>query len=244
MHWSHSFYERQDALTGCYGAPIHPFHTALAARITAHRGQPGSLLELGEGGRQFAVAAALAGHEVTALDLRAGAGDHTRTLATQHGANVRAMTGDFYTADPGGPFDTVCSWDGFGMGEDEDQRFLLSRIARWLTPGGTAYVDVYTPWYWARHAEFTRDTGGYTQTYGFDADGCRMLDTYAPLREEPFTQALRCYSPADLRLLLAGTGLKLEEMWPGGSYDPRAGIFHPETPLGECMTYVALLNPA
>lgn len=50
MHWSHSFYERQDALTGCYSAPIHPFHTSLAARVTAHRCQPGALLELGAGG--------------------------------------------------------------------------------------------------------------------------------------------------------------------------------------------------
>ncbi|GBF04324.1 N-methyl-transferase-like protein [Deinococcus aerius] len=244
MHWSHSFYERQDALTGCYSVPIHPFHTALAARVTAHRGRPGSLLELGAGGGQFATAAALAGHDVTALDLRPGAGEHTRHLATQHGANVRALTGNFYTADPGGPFDTVCSWDGFGVGEDEDQRFLLSRIARWLVPGGTAYVDVYTPWYWARHAEFTRDTGSYTQTYGFDADGCRMLDTYAPPGEEPFTQSLRCYSPADLRLLLTGTGLNLGEVWPGGSYDPQAGIFHPQVPLGECMTYVAVVKLA
>ncbi|MEW6422317.1 MAG: hypothetical protein AB1511_11420, partial [Deinococcota bacterium] len=51
VHWSHSFSARQDAATGCHSAPpIHPFHTALAARVTAHREQPGSLLELGAGG--------------------------------------------------------------------------------------------------------------------------------------------------------------------------------------------------
>ncbi|EYB66655.1 N-methyl-transferase-like protein [Deinococcus phoenicis] len=244
MHWSHSFYARQDALTGCYRTDIHPFHTALAARVTAHRGRPGSLLELGAGGGQFAAVAALAGHQVTALDLYAGAGEHTRELAAQHGVPLRTMTADFYTADPGGPFDAVCYWDGFGTGEDNEQRHLLSRVAGWLARGGTAYVDVYTPWYWAHHAGFTRPTGRYVQTYGFDAEACRMLDTYAPEGEASFTQSLRCYSPADLRLLLAGTGLTLTEVWPGGAYDPQAGVYHPEVPLGECMMYVAVLHPA
>lgn len=241
MHWSHSFYERQDAATGCYSAPIHPFHTALAARMTAHLDGAGSLLELGAGGGQFATAAALAGHDVTALDLRAGAGEYTRALARQHGAGVHTLTGGFYTLDPGGPFSAICYWDGFGIGEDDEQRFLLSRMARWLAPGAVAYMDVFTPWYWAHYAGFTHRMEGYTQTYGFDAEGCRMLDTYAPHGKEPFTQSLRCYSLADLRLLLPGTGLRLAEVWPGGAYDPHAGVFHPEVPLGECMMYVAVL---
>ncbi|MEF2277920.1 class I SAM-dependent methyltransferase [Deinococcus sp. YIM 134068] len=243
MHWSHSFYERQDALTGCYHAPIHTHHTTLASRVTAHRGGPGTLLELGAGGGQFAVAAALTGYRVTALELMPGGSEHTHQLAAEHGVTVRTLTADFYTADPGGPFDTVCYWDGFGIGEDDDQRRLLSRVAGWLAPGGTAYVDVYTPWYWARHAGFTRRTETFTQTYGFDADGCRMLDTYAPNGEEPFTQSLRCYSPADLRLLLSDTGLTLAEVWPGGAYDPGAGIYHPQVSLSEAMTFTAVLIP-
>lgn len=243
MHWSHSFYERQDALIGCSRRPVHPYHTALAARVTAHRGQPGTLLELGAGGGQFATAAALAGQTVTALELIAGGSEHTQQLAAEHGVTVRTLTADFYTDDPGGPFDTICYWDGFGIGEDTDQRRLLSRVAGWLAPGGTAYVEVYTPWYWGQHAGFTRRTETYTQTYGFDADGCRMLDTYAPKGEEPFTQSLRCYSPADLRLLLAGTGLALAEVWPGGAYDPTAGLYHPLVPLGEAMNFTAVLTP-
>lgn len=244
MHWSHTFYEQQDRLTGYYSQPIHPFHTGLAARVTAHRGRPGTLLELGAGGGQFAAAAALAGHTVTALDLYGRGGEHTRRLAAQHGvaAAVRTVTGDFYTADPAGPFDAVCYWDGFGIGGDEDQRFLLSRVARWLASGAAAYVDVYTPWYWAHHAGFTRVQGGYTQTYGFDPDGCRMLDTYAPADGEALTQSLRCYSPADLRLLLPGTGLTLAGVWPGGAYDTQTGVHQPQVSLGECMSYVAVLQ--
>lgn len=243
MHWSHSFYERQDALIRCYRRPIHPSHTASAARVTAHQGGPGTLLELGAGGGQFTTAAALARHTVTALELMAGGGEHTRQLAAQHGVTVRTLTGDFYTADPGGPFDTVCYWDGFGIGEDADQRRLLSRVAGWLAPGGTAHVEVYTPWYWAQHVGFTRWAETFTQTYGFDADGCRMLDTYAPHGNEPFTQSLRCHSPADLRLLLSGTGLRLAEVWPGGAYDPGAGVYRPQVPLGEAMSFTAVLTP-
>lgn len=171
-------------------------------------------------------------------------GGHTRLLAAQHGVTVHTLTGDFSTLDPGGPFDTLCYWDGFGIGEDDEQRYLLSRVAGWLAPEGVAYVEVYTPWYWARHAGFTRHAERHTQTYGFDADGCRMLDTYAPRGEEPFTQSLRCYSPADLRLLLSGTGLGLREVWPGGSYDPEAGVYHPEVSLGGAMTFTAVLTPA
>lgn len=71
-----------------------------------------------------------------------------------------------------------------------------------------------------------------------------MLDTYVPPGEEAFTQSLRWYSPADLRLLLSGTGLGLAEVWPGGSYDPEAGVYRAEAPLHECMSYVAVLHPA
>ncbi|MFC4426106.1 class I SAM-dependent methyltransferase [Deinococcus navajonensis] len=241
QHWSHTFYARQDQLTGWYGQDIHLFHKKQAARVTQHLGCTGTLLELGSGGGQFAVSAARLGHQVTALDLWAGAGEYTRTLASRYGTQVDVVTGDFYSVEVPGAFDSVCYWDGFGVGSDDDQRLLLGRIATWLAPGGVAFVDVYTPWYWAHHAGFTRAAAGYTQAYGFNADGCRMTDTYTA-EDGPVTQSLRCYSPADLRLLLRGTELSLVDLWPGGHYDPHAGTFRPEVSLGECMTFTALLQ--
>ena len=57
-HWAYSFYDFQDGLTGCYAAPVHPSHRERAAEV--RRDAPGlRLLELGSGGGQFAVAAAL-----------------------------------------------------------------------------------------------------------------------------------------------------------------------------------------
>ena len=68
-HWAYSFYDFQDALTGCYADPVHPFHHERAAEV--RRDAPGvRLLELGSGGGQFAVAAALQGFDVTALEYR------------------------------------------------------------------------------------------------------------------------------------------------------------------------------
>ena len=242
-HWSATFYDFQDSLTGCYGEPLHPYHYEQATRLTAHLGGPARLLELGSGGGQFAVAAALLGHTVTALDLRPAATQLTRRLADEHGVQVSTLTGDFYQLDPGGPYDAVCYWDGFGIGSDAEQRELLGRVVSWLNPGGAAYIEVYTPWYWADHAGFERRSEHLTQTYGFDADGCRLTDTYTPANEPPQTQSLRCYSPADLRLLLHGTPLELAELWPGGHYDPRTLTWHPQVSLGECQSYVAALRP-
>ena len=243
-HWARSFYERQGELTGCYAAPIHPFHRELATWLAGqHQGR--RLLELGAGGGQFAVAAAQAGFRVTALDLLESVGENTQRLAKEHGAQVRTLAGDFYALNLPETFDVVCYWDGFGLGTDAEQRQLLGRVREWLAPGGRAFIDIFTPWYWAHHAGYTRhwpEPAGLAQTYGFDADGCRMTDTYAPPGEAPLTQSLRCYSPADLRLLLEGTGLELLRVKAGGKYDPEAGVWHPGVPLGECMTYIAELG--
>ena len=243
-HWASSFYDLQGRLTGCYDSVIHPYHHELATRATRFLGGPGRVLELGAGGGQFAVAARMQGHAVTAIELVPAAARRIQALAGEHTARVRVINGDFYTVDAGGPFDLVCYWDGFGIGADEDQRALLRRVAGWLAPGGAALVEAYTPWYWARHAGFTRRAPGYVQTYDFDADTCTLLDTYAPEGEAAQTQRLRCYSPADLRLLLQGTGVTVQDVWPGGRFDGDTGTWHPSVPLRECMSYTAVLRRA
>ncbi|GGJ86110.1 class I SAM-dependent methyltransferase [Deinococcus aquiradiocola] len=245
MHWSETFYARQTDVPGIGTAAIHPSHRALAARVTAHLGGPRHLLELGSGGGQFAVCAAREGHTVTAVERVPLLVQHSRSLARKHAVQVRVHRADFYTVRlPAASHDAVCYWDGFGIGTDDDQRRLLRRIAAWLTPAGRAYIDVYTPWYWAHAAGNAPHLPGFARSYGFDPDGCRMLDTYTPTDgTEPFTQSLRCYSPADLRLLLTGTPLHLTELWPGGHYDAQAGVWTPEVPLEQAMSYTAVLAP-
>ena len=245
MHWSEAFYARQAGISGMYTAAIHPSTHALATRVTAHLGGPRRVLELGSGGGQFAVAAALQGHDVTALERVPLLAEHTRSLTREGGTPLEVQQADFYTVQlPEAHYDAVCYWDGFGIGTDDDQRRLLRRVAGWLAPTGRMYLDVMTPWYWANATGNAPQLPGYVRDYGFDADGCRMLDTYTPEDgTEPFTQSLRCYSQADLQLLLQGTGLMLTEVWPGGSYDVQAEVWTPEVPLGKCMTYTAVLRP-
>ena len=170
------------------------------------------VLELGAGGGQNAAAAADAGYDVIAVELVPASVAHARNLAqaTRTGTLV-VHKADFYTIDLEGPFDVVCYWDGFGVGSDADQRRLLRRIATWLAPDGHALIDISTPWYWAHAAGQEMQVGHAMRRYDFDADACRLLDTWWPVDDpdQRVTQYLRCYSPADLRLLLEGSGLRL-----------------------------------
>lgn len=241
--WVVPFYDFQDRLTGCYSAPPHATHVEAARRLRGQYPQATRLLELGAGGGQFAVSAAAEGFRVTALELRAAGVAHMLRLAREYGVTLNGIQGDFYTADPGGPFDLIVYWDGFGVGSDDDQRRLLTRMAGWLAPQGHALLDVYTPWYWASHAGYTRHTDTYTQVYGFDSATSRMTDTYVEPGGQRHSQSLRCYSPDDLRRLLAGTGLRLARAEPGGMFDTATGTWHPQADWASCMTFQAVLVP-
>lgn len=249
MEWIEQFYSRQyflyPPLLGEVGDK-HRTNVAAIARL-AGRG-PKRVLELGAGGGQVAAAMADAGHDVTAVELVEVAFRHARRLAERtRTGSMTVIQGDFYRVEPGGKYDIVCYWDGFGVGSDEDQRRLLRRIAGWLTPGGCALLDIFTPWYWAKTVGQEMQLGpGTRRRYDFDADGCRMLDRWWPVEDEraAVTQSLRCYAPADLRLLLAGTGLALETLEPGGAMDYAAMRYSPRVPLHQAMQYLAKLVPS
>jgi SAM-dependent methyltransferase len=190
--------------------------------------EPGRVLELGCGYGNTAAAFAEAGHRVVGVELTDRA-DHAFVHADRLGPDrLRIVRGDFYTAAFDERFDTVAYWNGFGIGTDADQRRLLRRIAaEWLAPGGTALLDVYNPIVWAAwdgDLELLRANPerGYRhelhQETRFDPVTATAIDTWwdtaAPDRR--ITQRLRCYSPADLRLLLEGTGLALAGVLVGG----------------------------
>ena len=138
----------------------------------------------------------------------------------------------------------VCYFDGFGIGSDEEQRTLLSKIGGWMEPNGEALVDVLVPWYWAKLAG--EDTparqwrhGGATGRWDFDADQSRMVGVMwndGVLGDE-CAQSMRCYAPADLRLLLDGLHLHL------ASYRPfNNERYEKSTTLHEAMLYLAYLR--
>ncbi len=248
MSWARDFYARQAQWGHLYTGPILPSHRRRAEQVAAGLGDPPArVLELGAGGGQFAVALAAQGYSVVAVELVPALARHIRRLAAQHpDVEVEVIEGDFLEIDlPAHHFDGLCYWDGFGVGSDDEQRRLLRRIARWLKRSGRAWIEVFTPWHAARLAGLRQRVGEAWREYGFDAEGSRWLDRWwRPGHEaEHITQSLRCYTPADLRLLLEGTGLALVELWPGGKVDLRRGRYLPRVPLAQAMSYTAILRP-
>ena len=247
MEWVADFYRKQNGWSGVYEEPISETNRQKAALIEEFAGLGSKrVLELGAGGGQGAAAAAELGHEVVAVELLADVCDHALQLASS--LSLQKMTvvnADFYTVELQGRFDVVCYWDGFGIGTDADQQRLLRRIVDWLTPDGSALIEVGTSWYAASVDGRGWKVGDAERRYSFDADGCRWQDTWWPKGkpEEAVRQTTRCYSPADLRLLLAGSGLELRKVKPGGTMDWQAGKWIPSVPLKQAMSYFVQLCP-
>lgn len=205
------------------------------------------ILELGGGKGYFAVAAAIRGYEVTVVELIDEAAQYIHKLAEKYRVSERItiINEDFYTAKIEDVFDAVCYWDGFGIGSDAEQQTLLNRIQHWLKPNGIALIDIYTPWFWAKVAgQEMLVAENVVRKYDFDALNCRMLDTWWNKKDgsETVTQSLRCYSPADLNLLIHDLHLTLVHCEPGGAMDYEKGIYTEKAPLNEALSFLAKFN--
>ena len=239
--WVVPFYTFQSGWTGL--GEVGPQDMARLEAIHRHAGSgPHRILELGAGGGQSAFLAATLGHRVTAVELVTERADHARALA-KRAQTLRVIEGSFDRVELPEPFDLVVYWDGFGVGDDGDQRQLLRRISEWLSPNGVAIIDIYSPWYAASVQGQSTSFDGAERRYGFDPEGNRWLDTWWPTGQPEFAiaQSLRCYAPADLQLLLEGTGLELASFEPGPGPDAR-GSWLPRTELHRCMSWQAKLE--
>ncbi len=248
MDWVRPFYANQHAWLGTAGIDGAADADERGARLHRILPPPARVLELGAGRCETAVALARAGYRVVAVELIPEAAEAGRAAAAAElpPGVLDVHAADMYAIDLDRSFDVVAYWDGFGIGTDDDQRRLLRRIAGWLERDGAALIEVYTPWYWAEAAGHETDVGPARRRYGFDPVGCRMLDAWWTM-DAPGTrvvQSLRCYAPADLRLLLEGTGLRLDLIEPGGGWDAGEGAWLPRVPLERAMSYEALLHRA
>nr|WP_042191360.1 class I SAM-dependent methyltransferase [Kibdelosporangium sp. MJ126-NF4]CEL20027.1 N-methyl-transferase-related protein [Kibdelosporangium sp. MJ126-NF4]CTQ97250.1 N-methyl-transferase-related protein [Kibdelosporangium sp. MJ126-NF4] len=221
MEWVREFYSRTGSWWAKADARITERDLRRVRLLSEHGPSIGDVLELGSGYGTTAAALAMAGYSVTAVEISDRA-DVTGGLPDDvTPGSLTVLKADFYDVTLPGRFDVVCYWNGFGIGSDADQRRLLSRIAReWLRPGGVALVDVFNPFVWAQwdgdeehltpnpEAGYDHDLREITR---FDPVTCTATDTWWETSnpDEPITQTLRCYTPADLSLLLTGTGLKL-----------------------------------
>lgn len=254
VDWVREFYSRTGAWWARADARVTGRDHARARLVREHGTDTGTVLELGSGYGATAVAMAQAGYTVTAVEISDRV-DHSAALA--EGLPPGSLTvhrADFYEVTLPGRFDVVCYWNGFGIGSDADQRRLLTRIAgEWLRPGGTALVDVFNPFVWASwdgdEEHLTPDAAaGYDhdlrERTQFDPVTCTATDTWWESGNpgEPITQTLRCYTPADLSLLLTGTGLALSAIVAGDQVLPPS----PHPGLGSLLRdnheYLAVLT--
>lgn len=237
-----TFYTRQDEWCHCYRGPIREVHRENAEMVKRVVGPPPKeILELGGGGGQSAALSASMGYDVVLVELNRGFAAHARELSKSisHGT-MTVVEGDFYQISYDSLFHGICYFDGFGIGQDSHQRELLHRIYRWLRSRGKVLLEIYSPWYWAEVSPKRVTIGSIYREYGFEAYGSRMVDTWWREGEEEkaISQSLRCYSPADLQLLLEGTGLILVDVIPRGPIDE----VRPPDSLAQSMSYVAILE--
>jgi SAM-dependent methyltransferase len=256
MDWVAGFYSRTGQWWGPAEGHVTERDHRRVALVHEHAGTaPKRVLELGCGYGTTAAALANAGHRVTAVELTDRAQHAHRFAAEPHPGSLTVRQDDFYAVALAGRFDVVCYWNGFGVGSDADQRRLLRRVAaEWLRPDGVALIDVFNPFVWARwngdEEHRTPDPErGYRhelrERTTFDPVTCTAVDTWWDVTrpDEAVTQILRCYTPADLTLLLEGCGLTLTAITAGDrSMLPTA---HPGlTELLETShEYVAVLHP-
>ena len=206
---------------------------------------PRSLLELGAGTGETAAFLAAAGYQVTAVDIGEKNFALLSKLDKQY-PGVTALKGDFLTIQIPGRFDAVCLFETFGMGSDAQQRYLLQRIAsEWLVPEGIVIMDVYHPFGPIRKAGSVQSLDRLEQVPGsvvmtersfYDAVLGRWIDEWEPVGniEKARNQSVRCYTPADLLLLLEGTGFRIIHAEFGGiAFDTAPAQISTKSPLQE-----------
>ena len=183
------------------------------------------ILDLGAGPGRTMAAMARAGHTVVGVEFNSTDAKAARyILAGERTDSITYLEDNFYTVVLDGKFDVVTCWQAFGFGSDDDQRLLLHRIAyEWLAPHGSVLLDVYNP------SGPARDDGQQWQLAPlagvagsvemiekctYDPIHGRWIDEWQPTEkpEDALAQSIRCYTPADLQLLLEGSGLCIKHL--------------------------------
>lgn len=257
LDWVKPFYSQAGIWWGedPQAAGVHAARLAAVERLC----EPGPkrILDLGTGPGATAATLADAGHSVLAVELSPARAAYAKQLARlpRKGA-LAVLEADFYTMQLDERFELITLWETFGLGSDADQRRLLRRIAReWLAPGGCVLMDVYSPFRPARDAGTSERLSPLKGVPGsvemwerchFDPLHCRWIDEWEPTAapEQALAQTIRCYSPADLLLLLERTGLGLVHCEVDGEeLDVASDRIATSGPLMEAWCYLVKLVP-
>jgi SAM-dependent methyltransferase len=228
VDWTKDFYSK----TGTWWGPAEAKITESDKRRTeiVKKFVPESVkvLELGCGYGNSAYAVAAAGYDITAVEISDRINFADSVTDAPIDAKPLFVKQDFYKVNFDKKFDAVLYWNGFGIGDDKENRKLLMRISEeWLTPDGVALIDIANPFVWAswdgdEESKSAKPEVGYgynlTQHNDFDPVNNRFVDSWWETNkpDQKITQNIRAYTPADLMLLLEGTGLVIERIIVGG----------------------------
>lgn len=198
------------------------------------------ILELGAGTGETAEFLCQQGIQVTAVDL---CDENIRLLnqIAEKNTNLTVLQGSFYDVLLTEKFPVICLFECFGLSTDQDQRKLLKRISQeWLTEQGVVILDVYHPYSPIRNTgkkieldrlEHIPGSVDMTEYTFYDPIKNRWIDIWEPKNDKSKAgmQSIRCYTPADLILLLEGTGLKIKCLdMNGESLDIDNSVVSPE----------------
>lgn len=223
MSWVKEHYTEQSKLVG--RAEIHDFHRKHAENLHAMCQEIDDckrILELGAGACGLAAAMTEYGYDVFAVEFNPTDIELAQKLVkNQNIKNLHIINDDFYTVNFDEKFDFIYYWDGFGVGEDSDQKRLLGRIGReWLSKDGFAIIDVFSPWNWQRNSGKTstfkaNDGTEWTREIQFDAINSRFRDFLKPKDkiENVLSQTIRLYTMQDFLLLVEGTETKIDSFY-------------------------------
>lgn len=230
------FYKKQFELSN-YDVNTESWIEQVAKEVQEQVGYPfQTMLELGAGNGGFARAMSKLDITMTTVELVSELVEFAKRYSSN---DIMIYQGDFYQIDIPKEFDVVSYLDGFGVGTDKEQLFLLSRIKKWMKDDGYALIDIYQPLYWKAVNGREMSLGTAMRKYEYDSINERMLDHWWNPNQpnEIVTQSLRCYTVEEISDLCAKAGLSIVGFFPGGAFDFEKLRYKEQASLHECLSY-------
>ncbi|EEL70491.1 class I SAM-dependent methyltransferase [Bacillus mycoides] len=230
------FYQKQFELSN-YDINTESWLEQVAKEVQEQVGHPfQTMLELGAGNGGFARAMSKLHVRMTTVELVS----EPVSFAKEHSSSdIVIHCGDFYQINFEEKFDVVSYLDGFGVGTNDEQLFLLKRIKDWMKEDGCALIDIYQPLYWKKVSGQEMPLSSAMRKYEYDSINERMLDHWWNPNQpnEIVTQSLRCYTVEEISELCDEANLNIVAIFPGGAFDFEKSRYKEQASLHECLSY-------
>ncbi|WP_283750279.1 class I SAM-dependent methyltransferase [Bacillus cereus] len=225
------FYKKQFELSN-YDINTENWLEQVAKEVQEQVGHPfQTMLELGAGNGGFARAMSKLNVKMITVELVTELVEFARDHSSK---DITIHHGDFYQIDISEEFDVVSYLDGFGVGTDDEQLFLLKRIKDWMKDDGCALIDIYQPLYWKKISGQEMSLSSAMRKYEYDSINERMLDHWwnPNYPNDIVTQSLRCYTVEEISHLCGEAGLSI-----GGAFDFEQSRYKEQASLYDCLSY-------